>query len=290
MMTELAVALPGTRSPRGWPRRLLAAARRANPTLLAGIAIIGGWALLSLLAPLLTPAGPYHVFPDSSLLAPSSAFPFGTDERGRDLFARVLYGFRYDMLLSGVAIVVAIIGGLIVGAIAANTGGWVDNALMRLMDVLFAFPSFVLALVLAGALGASMWNLVIAIGVVFLPLYARLVRGAMLAEKEKQYVEAAQGIGVSSRRLIVSHLLPNSLGPVVTQSAMNVAWAIMTIAGISYLGFGIQPPTPEWGLMISEGAGFITTGQWWMSFFPGAAILSLVAGLMLLDDGLRQEE
>lgn len=157
------------------------------------------------------------------------------------------------------------------------------------MDVLFAFPSFVLALMLAGALGASMGNLVIAIGVVFLPLYARLVRGSMLAEKEKQYVEAAHGIGVSTRRLILTHLLPNSLGPVMAQSAMTLSWAIMTIAGISYLGFGIQPPTPEWGLMISEGAGFITAGEWWVSFFPGVAILSLVAALMLVDDGLRQD-
>jgi peptide/nickel transport system permease protein len=110
----------------------------------------------------------------------------------------------------------------------------------------------------------------------------------MLAEKEKQYVEAAHGIGVSSRRLILTHLLPNSIGPVITQSAMTVSWAIMTIAGISYLGFGIQPPTPEWGLMISEGAGYITSGEWWVSFFPGVAIFSLVAALMLIDDGLRE--
>lgn len=289
-MTELAVALPEPRSSRVSPRRVVSAARRANPATVAGIAIVGSWVVLSLLAPLLTPAGPTHVFPDASLLSPSREFPFGTDERGRDMLARVLVGFRYDIILSGLAVLVAIVGGVVVGAVAATAGGWVDNALMRLMDVLFAFPSFVLALMLAGALGASMWNLVVAIGVVFLPLYARLVRGSMLAEKEKQYVEAAQGIGVGSRRLILTHLLPNSLGPVVTQSAMNVAWAIMTIAGISYLGFGIQPPTPEWGLMISEGAGFITTGQWWVSFFPGVAILSLVAGLMLLDDGLRQED
>jgi peptide/nickel transport system permease protein len=264
--------------------------RSARPSLVAGLAILLGWVVLSLLAPVITPAGPEHVFPDSSLVPPGGQFPFGTDERGRDILARVLYGFRYDMMLSLLAIALAIAGGLVVGSVAATRGGWIDNLLMRLMDVLFAFPSFVLALMLAGALGASMWNLVLAIGIVFLPLYARLVRGSMLAEREKQYVEAAEGIGVSRPRLILAHLLPNSLGPVITQSAMNVAWAIMTIAGISYLGFGIQPPTPEWGLMISEGAGLITAGEWWVSLFPGIAILVLVSALMLIDDGLRADE
>jgi peptide/nickel transport system permease protein len=287
-MAELTLPLQPKTAGKTRSRRVLVWLRNSNPSLRAGMAILCFWLLLALLAPLLRPEGPNHIFESASLVSPSSEFPFGTDERGRDMMARVLWAFRYDLLLSLAAIVLAIIGGLAVGAIAANTGGWIDNVLMRVMDVLFAFPSFVLALILAGALGTSMWNLVIAISVVFLPLYARLVRGSMLAEKEKQYVEAAHGIGVSSRRLILTHLLPNSIGPVITQSAMTVSWAIMTIAGISYLGFGIQPPTPEWGLMISEGAGYITSGEWWVSFFPGVAIFSLVAALMLIDDGLRE--
>jgi peptide/nickel transport system permease protein len=287
-MAELTLPLQPKTAGKTRSRRVLVWLRNSNPSMRAGMAILCFWLLLALLAPLLRPEGPNHIFESASLVSPSSEFPFGTDERGRDMMARVLWAFRYDLLLSLAAIVLAIIGGLAVGAIAANTGGWIDNVLMRVMDVLFAFPSFVLALILAGALGTSMWNLVIAISVVFLPLYARLVRGSMLAEKEKQYVEAAHGIGVSSRRLILTHLLPNSIGPVITQSAMTVSWAIMTIAGISYLGFGIQPPTPEWGLMISEGAGYITSGEWWVSFFPGVAIFSLVAALMLIDDGLRE--
>jgi peptide/nickel transport system permease protein len=287
-MTELALPLDPTRAKRAQSRRLLISLRDTSPSLRAGLAILIVWLLLALAAPLIRPEGPTHIYESARLVAPSAEFPFGTDERGRDMMARVLWAFRYDMLLSVTAIALAIVGGLAVGAIAAHVGGWVDNALMRVMDVLFAFPSFVLALILAGALGTSMWNLVIAIAVVFLPLYARLVRGSMLAEKEKQYVEAAHGIGVSWRRLIFSHLLPNSVGPVITQSAMTVSWAIMTIAGISYLGFGIQPPTPEWGLMISEGAGYITSGEWWVSFFPGVAILSIVAALMLIDGGLRE--
>jgi ABC-type dipeptide/oligopeptide/nickel transport system permease subunit len=283
------VPLPSAQMRPTRPRRLLGTLKTANPSARAGFAILIVWLILVLLAPVLRPHGPNQVFPDARLLAPNGQFPFGTDERGRDMLARVLDAFRYDMLLSVSAILIAIVGGLLVGAIAANSVGWVDNALMRLMDVLFAFPSFVLALVLAGALGTSMWNLVVAIGVVFLPLYARLVRGSMLAEKERQYVEAAHGIGVSQRRLIWTHLLPNSIGPVITQSAMTVSWAIMVIAGISYLGFGIQPPTPEWGLMISEGAAYMTSGEWWVSFFPGIAILSIVAALMLIDDGLKAE-
>jgi peptide/nickel transport system permease protein len=286
-MIDVAAPLRKPFAPQARPRRLLSSLIQRSPSIRAGLAILGVWLLLVLLAPLLRPNGPYHVYPESRLLAPSAQFPFGTDERGRDMLARVLYAFRYDMSLSLSAIAIAVAGGLAVGAIAANSTGWVDNSLMRLMDILFAFPSFVLALVLAGALGTSMWNLVFAIGIVFLPLYARLVRGSMLAEKEKQYVEAAHGIGVERRRLIWTHLLPNSIGPVITQSAMTVSWAIMTIAGISYLGFGIQPPTPEWGLMISEGAAFMTSGEWWVSFFPGVAILSIVAALMLIDDGLR---
>ena len=288
-MAGVAVSLPNAQRGRHRPRRLLGSLKQSSPSVRAGFAILAVWLVLVLLAPLLRPQGPNHVFPRSRLVAPNGQFPFGTDERGRDMLARVLDAFRYDMLLSLSAILIAIVGGLIVGAIAANSSGWVDNALMRLMDVLFAFPSFVLALVLAGALGTSMWNLVVAIGVVFLPLYARLVRGSMLAEKEKQYVEAAHGIGVDQRRLIWTHLLPNSIGPVITQSAMTVSWAIMVIAGISYLGFGIQPPTPEWGFMISEGAAFMTSGEWWVSFFPGIAILSIVAALMLIDDGLKAE-
>ena len=288
-MAGVAVSIPNAPSRPSKPQRMLGSFRQSNPSVRAGLAILAAWLVLVLLAPVLRPQGPNHVFEGSRLLAPSGQFPFGTDERGRDMLARVLDAFRYDMLLSLSAILIAIVGGLVVGAVAANSAGWIDNALMRLMDVLFAFPSFVLALVLAGALGSSMWNLVIAIGVVFLPLYARLVRGSMLAEKERQYVEAAQGMGVSQRRLICTHLLPNSIGPVITQSAMTVSWAIMTIAGISYLGFGIQPPTPEWGLMISEGAAYMTSGEWWVSFFPGIAILSIVAALMLIDDGLKAD-
>jgi peptide/nickel transport system permease protein len=288
-MAGVAVSLPNAPTRQTKSHRLLGSLKQTNASVRAGLAILVVWLVLVLLAPLLRPLGPNHVFEEARLIAPNGQFPFGTDERGRDMLARVLDAFRYDMILSLSAIVIAIIGGLIVGAVAANSAGWVDNALMRLMDVLFAFPSFVLALVLAGALGTSMWNLVMAIGVVFLPLYARLVRGSMLAEKEQQYVEAAHGIGVSQRRLIWTHLLPNSIGPVITQSAMTVSWAIMVIAGISYLGFGIQPPTPEWGLMISEGAAYMTSGEWWVSFFPGIAILSIVAALMLIDDGLKAE-
>jgi len=288
-MAGVAVSLPNAPTRQTKSGRLLGSLKQTNVSVRAGLAILVTWLILVLLAPILRPLGPNHVFEEARLIAPNGQFPFGTDERGRDMLARVLDAFRYDMLLSLSAILIAIAGGLIVGAVAANSTGWIDNALMRLMDVLFAFPSFVLALVLAGALGTSMWNLVVAIGVVFLPLYARLVRGSMLAQKEQQYVEAAHGIGVNQRRLIWTHLLPNSIGPVITQSAMTVSWAIMVIAGISYLGFGIQPPTPEWGLMISEGAAYMTSGEWWVSFFPGVAILSIVAALMLIDDGLKAE-
>ena len=275
-----------TRMPRGlWLS--LRSSLLTNKPMMAGTVILGLWVVLAVLSPLVVPHGPYETFRGMRLAPPSAEFPFGADSTGRDIMARVLYGFRYDIFIALSSIALGLLVGLLVGAIAATAGGWVDNAVMRVMDVFFAFPPFLLALMVAGALGRNMFNLVISVSVVFVPLYARLIRGNMLKEQEKEYVEAARSVGATRSRIILYHLLPNSVGPVITQSVMNVSWAIMTAAGISFLGFGVQPPTPEWGLMISEGAAYIVSGEWWVSFFPGIAVFSLIAGLTLLDDGLR---
>jgi peptide/nickel transport system permease protein len=285
-MEEMTVAKADTRMSRGlWVS--IRGSLLGNKAMLAGTVILGLWFLLAILSPLLVPKGPYETFRGMRLAQPSAQFPFGADSTGRDVLARVLYGFRYDIFIALSSIALGLLVGVVVGALGATAGGWVDNVLMRVMDVFFAFPPFLLALMVAGALGRNMFNLILSVSVVFIPLYARLIRGNMLKEKEKEYVEAARSLGLTRSRIILYHLLPNSVGPVITQSVMNVSWAIMTAAGISFLGFGVQPPTPEWGLMISEGAAYIVSGEWWVSFFPGIAVFSLIAGLTLLDDGLR---
>ena len=161
-----------------------------------------------------------------------------------------------------------------------------DNLIMRVMDMLLAFPSFVLALVFVAVFSPTLTTLVIALSIRFIPMYARLVRGEMFVERVKEYAVAAQAIGSAQTRLVFRHLLPNSLAPLITQSTTNISWAVLNAAGLSFLGVGMQPPTPEWGVMISEGSPFIVSGQWWMSFFPGAALILMTAGFILLGDGL----
>lgn len=215
----------------------------------------------------------------------SVAHPFGLDKYGRDIFSRVVYGSRYDLFIALAAVTFSVALGTIIGSIAGFLGDKIDNLIMRLVDMVLAFPSFVLALVFVAVFGPTLTTLVIALSIRFIPIYARLVRGEMLAEKVKEYALAAQALGCSHSRLIFRHLLPNSLSPIITQSTMNMAWAILNAAGLSFLGVGIQPPTPEWGVMISEGSPYIVSGQWWMSFFPGAALILMTAGFVLVGDG-----
>ena len=176
--------------------------------------------------------------------------------------------------------------GTLLGSISGFLGGKIDTLIMRSMDMLLAFPSFVLALVFVAVFRPTLLTLIVALGIRFVPMYARLVRGEILTERVKEYAVAAQAIGSSQRRLVWRHLLPNSLTPLITQSTTNISWAILNAAGLSFLGVGIQPPTPEWGVMISEGSAFIVSGQWWMSFFPGAALILMTTGFVLLGDGL----
>jgi peptide/nickel transport system permease protein len=261
-----------------WPRQRLIA---------LGLTITVCWALLALFGPWLVPYDP--VQGDSNLAAapPSLAHPFGLDKYGRDVLARVVSGGRYDLFIAVVAVGLAVIAGTAIGSVSGFIGGACDNLLMRLVDMILAFPSFVLALVFVAVLGPTLSVLVVALSLRFIPMYARLVRGEILSEKLKEYALAARAIGCSDPRLVFRHLLPNALGPIITQSTMNLSWAILNAAGLSFLGLGVQPPTPEWGVMISEGSPYIVSGQWWMSFFPGAALMLLTAGFILMGDGLN---
>jgi len=244
------------------------------------------WLGVALLAPWIAPYSPTQSNAALAKGGPSLAHLCGLDKYGRDILARVVHGSRYDLCIAVTVVGFALVVGTLLGSLSGFLGGKMDSLIMRLMDMVLAFPSFVLALVFVAVFSPTLMTLIVALSIRFIPMYARLVRGEMFAEKVKEYAVAAHALGSSQTRLVLRHLLPNSLSPLITQSTTNISWAILNTAGLSFLGVGLQPPTPEWGVMISEGSPFIVSGQWWMSFFPGAALILLTAGFILLGDGL----
>jgi peptide/nickel transport system permease protein len=271
-----------------WQKRTKVLRWRRQRLVAAGMAITACWAVVALFGPLLVPYDPLQGDPSLAAAPPSVSHPFGMDKYGRDVLSRVVSGSRYDLFIAVVAVGLAVIAGSAIGGMSGFIGGAFDNLLMRGIDMVLAFPSFVLALVCVAVLGPTLDVLVVALSLRFIPMYARLVRAEVLSEKLKEYALAARAVGCSDARLVFHHLLPNSLGPIVTQSTMNLSWAILNAAGLSFLGLGVQPPTPEWGVMISEGSPYIVSGQWWMSFFPGAALILMTAGFILIGDGINR--
>jgi peptide/nickel transport system permease protein len=218
--------------------------------------------------------------------APSAQHLMGTDNLGRDVLSRVIFGARIPLVISAsVALAVLLIGPLL-GALAGYYGGWLDEIIMRITDIFLAFPAIVLAMAFVAVLGPNLRNLAIAIIITWWPWYTRLVRGMAVSLRERPYVEAARTMGVPSPVIVVRHVLPNALGPVVVQITLDIGTVILEIAGLSFLGLGAKPPTPEWGLMVSEGIEYILE-QWWISVFPGLAIFALVLAFNLVGDGLR---
>ena len=271
------------------PRRLARAGRfvRANPVTSVGFAIIGLLIAIALLAPLIAPYGSDQLDPSNVLSAPSSTHLFGTGIYGEDIFSRVLYGARYDLLIGFAAVAIGLTLGCSLGAIAGFFADPVDEIIMRVMDMISAFPAFILAMGIAGALGPSLRNLIIAIALVNVPVYARLMRGSFLVVKRSQYATAAVGVGAPPWRILRWHLLPNTWSPIFVQATLQFGYAILDAAGLSFIGLGIRVPTPEWGVMVSLGIEQVITGQWWVSFFPGLAIAIAVMGFNLVGDGLR---
>ncbi len=257
-----------------------------SPLTVMGLVLIALFALCAILAPVLAPMDPTDQILSLRLQPPSLAHLLGMDQLGRDLLSRLLFGARISLTIGLVVVSSAGIFGTVVGLIAGYRRGIVDEVLMRLTDIFFAFPPLILAMSIAGALGPSLNNAMIAIAVVSWPVYARLVRGQVLALREREFVEAARSIGVSTPRILLRHLLPNTLAPLLVQASFDMGGAILSAAGLSFIGFGARPPTPEWGVMISEGSKFFAT-QPWLSFFPGLAILLTVAAFNLIGDGLR---
>ena len=260
---------------------------RRNPVTALGFAIILGLGMLGLLAPLIAPYDPYALKTGPRMQAPSWDHLFGTGIFGEDIFSRVLYGIRIDFGIGLGAVAIGLVSGSTVGVLAGYYGGKIDEIFMRLMDIIAAFPGFILAMAIAGVLGPSIPNLIVAISFVNIPVYARLARSRFLVIKNSLYAMAARGVGASDRRILVWHLLPNSLAPIFVQSTLQCGWAILDAAGLSFIGLGVHLPTPEWGVMIGLGAPRIISGQWWLSFFPGLAIAITVMGFNLIGDGLQ---
>jgi len=257
-----------------------------EPLNVLALTLIALFALGAVLAPLIAPYDPLAQDLASRLDPPSGAHWLGTDQLGRDILSRLLYGSRISLVIGVVVVGLAGIFGSFIGLIAGYAGGLVDEGLMRLTEVFLAFPPLILAMAIAGALGPSLTNAIIAIAAVTWAVYARLARGQVLSLRRREYVEAAQSIGASRTRILLRHLLPNAVAPLLIQASFDMGAAIISAAGLSFIGFGAQPPTPEWGVMISEGRNFIST-QPWLSLFPGLSILFAVGAFNLLGDGLR---
>ncbi|WP_291258565.1 nickel transporter permease [Fusobacterium sp.] len=220
------------------------------------------------------------------LQGPSAAHWLGTDEFGRDIFARLVHGTRVSLQVGIVAVGISIIIGGVLGAVAGYYGGKLDNIIMRVMDIFLAVPSILLAIAIVSALGPSILNLMLAISISSVPSYARIVRASVLSIRDQEFIEAAKAIGASNTRIIFRHIIPNSLAPVIVQATLGVASAILSTAGLSFIGLGIQPPAPEWGSMLSGGRQYLRYA-WWVTTFPGVAIMITILSLNLLGDGLR---
>lgn len=265
---------------------------RKNKIAVAGLVIITLFLIMAVFSPWIAPHDPLEQSLYDKLKPPvwdakgTWAYPLGTDDFGRDLFSRIIYGSRISMIVGIVAVSISLFFGTIAGAIAGFYRGKIDNIIMRFMDLLLAFPSILLAIVIVAFLGPSLRNAMIAIGIVSIPRYARIVRGSVLEEYSKDYVQAARALGAKDIRLIFVHILPNCLAPLIVQTTLGFASAILEAAALSFLGLGAQPPTPEWGAMLANGRSLILRA-WWAVTFPGIMILFAVLGFNLLGDGLR---
>lgn len=260
-------------------------------------AVIGLWVFIALIvlavfAPLIAPHDPTAQARDALLLPPAWAdggnrtYLLGTDAIGRDMLSRLLYGARFSLFIGLVVVTIALIGGIVIGLVAGFFGGWIDSVIMRVMDVVLAFPSLLLALVLVAILGPGLMNAMIAIALVLQPHFARLTRAAVMGEKNREYVMAARVAGASKLRLMFRTILPNCLAPLIVQGTLSFSNAILDAAALGFLGMGAQPPTPEWGTMLAEAREFILRA-WWVVTFPGLAILITVLAINLVGDGLR---
>ncbi len=257
-----------------------------NPLAMAGLVILMSMTLMAISADLAAPFDPVRISLEERLQGPGGVHWFGTDEVGRDIFSRVMFGARISLRIGFIVILVSGGIGSVIGAIAGYHGGWIDDVIMRVMDVILSFPSLVLAMALAAAMGPSLNNAMMAVAFVMIPKFARLVRGEAMAVREMQFISAARISGAGSTWIVFNHILPNCLNSVIVLATLTLGDTILIAASLSFIGLGAQPPVPEWGAMISTGRKFLMD-QWWYATFPGLFILVTVIGFNILGDALR---
>jgi peptide/nickel transport system permease protein len=270
-------------------RYLLKRARlsfRRNPLGWLGLFLLIIILMGAVFAPLIATQDPLQLNVNERLQPPSAQHLFGTDASGRDIYSRVLYGARISLRVVVIVIVIALSIGGSIGVLAGYFGGLIDESLMRITDVFLAFPSLVLAMAVNAALGPGITSAVLAVGLTWWPGYARMIRGQVLCVKNTLYVEASRSLGAGNIRILFRHILPNCIGPTIVQISLDAGYIVLTFAGLSFIGLGVQPPTPEWGALVSEGSSHLLT-QWWWATFPGLAICLLVVGFNLVGDYLR---
>ncbi|HZO32124.1 MAG TPA: ABC transporter permease [Chloroflexota bacterium] len=279
--------VPALAAPAPTPRRATIQWRRLSPRIWIGLSVVGLMIFLAVTADFLTPYDPNYQDYSAFRQPPSLDHLFGTDQVGRDVYSRVIYGTRISLLVGVIAVGIGMTAGVLIGLVAGLYRGWMDETLMRIMDAIHAFPALVLALAITAALGTGIVNIMIAIGIVYMPSYARLVRGQVLSVRERDFVVAAQLLGASMPRLMFFHIWPNVTAPIIVQASLNVSTAILTEASLSFLGLGVRPPTPSWGSSLQGGYQYLSTAPW-LSIYPGIAIFIAVLAFNLFGDGLRQ--
>lgn len=260
---------------------------RENPVTALSFGMFAFFIASAVVGPYLVPYDPLATNSAMSLQPPSLAHWFGTDNLGRDVFSRVIVATRLDLIISVAAVALSFVIGSFIGAVAGYRGGWLDTVLNRGLDIIMAFPLFVLAMGIVAALGNSVANIIYATAIINIPFYARLVRAEVNIRREAGFTQAAKIAGNSDARVLAFHIFPNALPPMMVQVSLNLGWAILNAAGLSFIGLGVRPPTPEWGIMVAEGANYIVSGEWWLAVFPGLWLMLAVFTFNLMGDGLR---
>ena len=260
---------------------------RDNPVTLLAFAMLAFFLGCAIFGPSLVPYDPLATNAARALEPPSWDYWFGTDNLGRDVFSRVIVATRLDLTISVAAVALSFAIGSVLGASAGYWGGWLDAVLNRFLDTIMAFPLFVLAMGVVAALGNTVENIIYATAIINIPFYARLVRAEVNIRRNAGFAQAAKLAGNSDIRVLALHIFPNALPPMMVQVSLNLGWAILNAAGLSFIGLGVRPPTPEWGIMVAEGANFIVSGEWWLAVFPGLWLMLAVFTFNLLGDGLR---
>ncbi|MCC6173963.1 MAG: ABC transporter permease [Chloroflexi bacterium] len=291
MANARAVALPGavaTRRPRRSQNLYVRTFRRLlrSPAGLLGMIVLAVLVLMALFAPLLAPYDPLAQHPGSELAVPSNTYPLGTDEFGRDVLSRIIYGARISLMVGVLAVAIGSLIGVSSGLLAGYRSGWVDATIMRVWDTLLAFPAILLGIAVAAVLGPGVTNAAIALAIISIPQFARITRAAVLGEKQREYVQAARCLGAGGWRITTSHIFPNCISPLLVQLSLAMGYAVLLEAGLSFLGLGTQPPEPSWGSMLNASRAYLRQAPWY-AVFPGVALSVLLVGLNFLSDALR---